>query len=47
MSLIGQTKLDPSFPGGSDSKASACNVGEPGSIPVFGRSPGEGSGNLL
>ena len=36
-----------SFPGGSDSKASACNVGDPGSIPGLGRSPGEGNGNPL
>ena len=35
------------FPGGSDSKASACNMGDLGSIPGLGRSPGEGSGNLL
>ena len=35
------------FPGGSDGKASACNVGDPGSIPGSGRSPGEGNGNLL
>ena len=28
------------FPGGSDSKESACNVGDPGSIPGSGRSPG-------
>ena len=34
-----------SFPGGSDGKASACNVGDPGSIPGLGRSPGEGNGN--
>ena len=33
------------FPGGSDGKASACNVGDPGSIPGVGRSPGEGNGN--
>ena len=33
------------FPGGSDSKESAYNVGDPGSIPGRGRSPGEGSGN--
>ena len=33
------------FPGGSDSKASACNAGDPGSIPGSGRSPGEGNGN--
>ena len=35
------------FPGGSDSKASVYNVGDPGSIPGSGRSPGEGNGNLL
>ena len=35
------------FPGGSDGKASVCNVGKPGSIPGLGRSPGEGNGNPL
>ena len=35
------------FPGGSDGKVSAWNAGETGSIPGWGRSPGEGSGNLL
>ena len=35
----------PDFPGGSDRKASAGNVGYPGSIPGSGRSPGEGNGN--
>ena len=35
------------FPGGSDSKESACNMGDLGSIPGSGRSPGEGHGNLL
>ena len=35
------------FPGGSEGKASACNVGDPGSIPGLGRSPGEGNGNPL
>ena len=35
------------FPGGSEDKASACNVGDPGSIPGLGRSPGEGNGNPL
>ena len=29
-------------PGGSDGKKSACNVGDLGSIPGLGRSPGEG-----
>ena len=33
------------FPGGSDGKASACNVGDVGLIPGSGRSPGEGNGN--
>ena len=36
-----------SDPGGSDGKASACKVGDPGSIPGSGRSPGEGNGNPL
>ena len=35
------------FAGGSDGKASACNEGDPGSIPGLGRSPGEGNGNPL
>ena len=35
------------FPGGSEVKASACNVGDVGSIPELGRSPGEGNGNPL
>ena len=35
------------FPGGSDSKASAYNVGDLGSIPGSGRSPGKGKGNPL
>ena len=30
--------------GGSDGKESACNAGDPGSIPRLGRSPGEGNG---
>ena len=35
------------FPGGSDSKESACNAGDQGSIPGLVRSPGEGNGNPL
>ena len=35
------------FPGGSDSKASVYNAGDPGSSPGLGRSPGEGNGNPL
>ena len=34
-----------SFPSGSDSKESAWNAGDPGSIPGLGRSPGDGNGN--
>ena len=33
------------FLGGSEGNASACNVGDLGSIPGSGRSPGEGHGN--
>ena len=38
------------FPGGSDSKESACNAGDTGDmglIPGWGRSPGGGHGNPL
>ena len=35
------------FPGGSDGKESTCNVGDLGSIPDLGRSPGQGNGNPL
>ena len=36
---------DKDFPGGSEVKASAYNVGDLGSIPGSGRSSGEGNGN--
>ena len=35
------------FPGGSDGKESACNVGDLGSIPGLGRSPGGEHGTTL
>ena len=35
------------FPGGSAGKESACNVGDLGSVPGLGRSPGEENGNSL
>ena len=35
------------FPGGSDGKESVCKAGDLGSIPGFGRSPGEGNGYPL
>ena len=42
--MITQTR---GFPGGSEVKASASNVGDPDSIPGSGRSLGEGNGNPL
>ena len=36
-----------SFSAGSDGKESACNVGDLGSIPGLGRSPGGGHGHPL
>ena len=35
------------FPSSSAGKESACNAGNHGSIPGWGRSPGGGNGNLL
>ena len=35
------------YPGGSEGKSSACNVGDSGSIPGSGRSPGGGNGHPL
>ena len=39
--------MTPDFPDNLDGKESACNAGDPGSIPGLGRSPGEGNGNSL
>ena len=41
------TPIKTDFPGGSDSKVSAYNARDLGSIPGSGRSPGEGNGNPL
>ena len=41
------TPLFLGFPGGSDGKKCACNVGDLGWIPGFGRSHGGGHGNSL
>ena len=38
---------DLDLPGGSDSKETAYNAGDLGSIPGWGRSPEEGNGNPL
>ena len=35
------------FPGSSAVKESACNAGDPGSIPGLGRCPGEGNSYSL
>ena len=35
-------KYTRAFPGGSVGKESLCNAGDPGSIPGWGRPPGEG-----
>ena len=46
----GRFSLSPTMQGftcGTDIKASACNVGDLGSIPGLGRSPGEVNGNPL
>ena len=40
-------KLREGLSGDSDCKASACNAGDPGSIPGLGRSPGQRNGNPL
>ena len=45
--FVYQFYLQKGFPGGSDGKESACNVGDQGSIPGSGRSPGEGNGYPL
>ena len=39
--------LEWGFPGSSDGKEFACNVGDLGSVPESGRSPGEGNGSPL
>ena len=49
-SLLGEKnkrspRSDKGFPGSSDGKESACNVGDPGLISGSGRSPEEGNGN--
>ena len=45
--LCGHSSRKQGFPCGSASKESACNVGDLGSIPGLGRSPGEGKGYPL
>ena len=47
ITFLGDLFVSGNFPGGADGKASAYNVGDLGSIPGLGRSPGEGNGNSL
>ena len=46
-SVLKATLAAKGFPGGSDGKDSACSAGDPGLIPGWGRSPGEGNGYPL
>ena len=45
--VLGCGTVELGFPCGSAGKESACNVGDLGSIPELGRSPGEGKGYPL
>ena len=45
--MLPQGKDVMGFPCGSGGKESACDVGDLGSIPGLGTSPGEGKGNPL
>ena len=45
--LLAISLIPKDFPVGSDGKVSAYNVGDPGSIPGLGSSPGKGNGNPL
>ena len=45
--MVAHPKRHTKKPGGSDSKESTCDAGDPGSIPGSGRSAGEGNGNPL
>ena len=47
MELRSVFKFSRGFPDSSVGKESACNAGDPGSIPGSERSPGEGNGNPL
>ena len=42
--VLHKNLLNSYIPGGLNSKESACNEGDPGSIPRLGKSTGEGNG---
>ena len=45
--ILLNVQINLGFPGDSDGKESACQVGDLGSIPGLGRSAGRGHGNPL
>ena len=47
ITLISPSTIPRGFPDSSIGKESACNEGDPGSIPGLGRPPGEGKGYPL
>ena len=47
ITLISLSTIPRGFPDISIGKESACNEGDPGSVPGLGRSPGEGKGYPL
>ena len=47
LALLKYDRLNKGFPCGSADKESACNVGDLGSFPRLGRSPGEGNDHTL
>ena len=47
LKYLGKVIIFVGFPGGSDGKESVCSAGDQGSIPGWGRFPGEGHGNPL
>ena len=47
MEILAGTSMYIDLSGGSDSKVSVYNAGDPGSIPGLGKSAGEGNGNPL
>ena len=47
MGISGTYLLTLGLPCSSDGKETACDTGDPGSIPRLGRSSGEGNGNPL
>ena len=47
INIIWLTSVSSGLPLGSTGKESTCNVGDLGSIPRLGRSPGEGKDDLL